>query len=72
MTTFLLSTMLLLTIVAAFAFGVAMGYWVICGLLNLFHPRRTQNKPSSAPVLASTGKRGLRLAERFHASTTAC
>ncbi len=54
MTTFLLSTMLLLTILAAFAFGVAMGYWVICGLLNLFHPSRTQNKASSAPVLAST------------------
>jgi hypothetical protein len=54
MTTILLSTMLLLTIFAAFAFGVAMGYWVICGLLNLFHPRRTVGKASSAPVMAST------------------
>jgi hypothetical protein len=52
MTTFFLSTLLLLTIVAAFAFGVAAGYWVICGLLNLFNPRRTHNKPASAPVLA--------------------
>ena len=52
MTTFLLSTLLLFTIVAAFAFGVATGYWVICGVLNLFHPRRMQNKPSSAPALA--------------------
>jgi hypothetical protein len=54
MTPFLLSTLLLFTIVAAFAFGVAMGYWVICGLLNLFHPSRTQNKPSSTPALAPT------------------
>jgi hypothetical protein len=54
MTTFLLSTLLLFTIVAAFAFGVATGYWVICGVLNLFHPRRMQSKPSSAPALAPT------------------
>ena len=54
MTTFLLSTLLLFTIVAAFAFGVAMGYWVICALLNLFHPNRIANKPSSAPALAPT------------------
>jgi hypothetical protein len=52
MTTFLLSTMLLLTIVAAFAFGVAAGYWVICGFLNLFNPARTRTKPASAPVFA--------------------
>ena len=54
MTTFLLSTLLLFTIVAAFAFGVAVGYWVICGILNLFHPRLTQKTPSSAPSLAPT------------------
>ena len=54
MTTFLLSTLLLVTIVAAFAFGVAMGYWVICGVLNLFHPSRIQSKPASAPALAPT------------------
>jgi hypothetical protein len=54
MATFLLSTLLLFTIVAAFAFGVAMGYWVICGILNLFHPTLTQNKPSSAPALVPT------------------
>jgi hypothetical protein len=52
MTTFLLSTMLLLTIVAAFAFGVAAGYWVICAFLNFFNPVRTRTKPASAPVLA--------------------
>ena len=54
MTTFLLSILLLFTIVAAFAFGVAVGYWVICGVLNLFHPNRTLKKPSSAPALAPT------------------
>jgi hypothetical protein len=54
MTTFFLSTMLLLTIVAAFAFGVAAGYWVICAFLNFFNPRRTRNKPTAAPVLAPT------------------
>ncbi|MFI5116556.1 MAG: hypothetical protein ACHP8B_07635 [Terriglobales bacterium] len=54
MTTFLLSVLLLFTIVGAFAFGVAMGYWAICGLLNLFHPNPTPNKPSSAPALAPT------------------
>jgi hypothetical protein len=52
MTTFFLSTMLLLTIVAAFAFGVAAGYWIICGFLNFFNPRRTRNKPASTAVLA--------------------
>jgi hypothetical protein len=52
MTTFLLSTMLLLTIIAAFAFGVAAGYWVICTFLNLFNPTRTRNKPTRAPALA--------------------
>ena len=54
MTTLLLSALLLLTIVAAFAFGIAAGYWVICGVLNLFHPSRIQQKPSSAPALAPT------------------
>jgi hypothetical protein len=52
MTTFFLSSMLLLTIVAAFAFGVAAGYWVICGFLNLFNPRRTRNHQTATPVLA--------------------
>ncbi|HEX3724544.1 MAG TPA: hypothetical protein VHV31_17270 [Nitrolancea sp.] len=51
MTTFFLSTMLLLTIVAAFAFGVAAGYWVICGFLHFFNPARTR-KPTRAPALA--------------------
>ena len=52
MTTFFLSTLLLLTIVAAFAFGVAAGYWVICLFLNFFNPARTRNKPARTPALA--------------------
>jgi hypothetical protein len=52
MTTFFLSTLLLLTIVAAFAFGVAAGYWVICGFLNFFNPARGHNKTSRSPALA--------------------
>ena len=52
MTTFFLSTMLLLTIVAAFAFGVAAGYWVICGFLNFFNPARTRGGATRTPVLS--------------------
>jgi len=55
MTTFFYSTLLLLTIAAAFAFGVAAGYWVICGFLNLFNPSKPQSKPAPAPSLAPTG-----------------
>jgi len=51
MSTFFFSSMLLLTIVAAFAFGVAAAYWTICAFLNLFSPTRTA-KP--APALAPT------------------
>ena len=54
MTTFLLSFLLLSTIIAAFVFGIAMGYWVICGVLNFFKPRRMPGKPSRAPTLAHT------------------
>jgi hypothetical protein len=54
MTTFFLSTMLLGTIVAAFVFGIAVGYWVICGVLNFFHPARTQRRAARASTLAPT------------------
>ncbi|MFZ0311228.1 MAG: hypothetical protein ABR902_06130 [Candidatus Korobacteraceae bacterium] len=54
MTTLFFSSLLLLTIVAAFAFGVAAGYWVICGFLNLMNPRRSRNKPARATELAPT------------------
>ena len=54
MTTLMLSFLLMFTIVAAFVFGIALGYWAICGVLNLFHPARTQRRAAGAPVLAPT------------------
>jgi hypothetical protein len=54
MNAFMLSFVLLCTIVAAFAFGIALGYWTICGVLYVFHPARTQRKASGAPALATT------------------
>lgn len=55
MTALFYSSLLLLTIIASFAFGIAAGYWVICGFLNLFDPARTQKKPAPKPALAPTG-----------------
>jgi hypothetical protein len=55
MTTFLLSILLLLTIVSAFAFGVAAGYWVIRGFLNFFDPARPRNKMPRTAALAPSG-----------------
>ena len=54
MGTFFNSTLLLLTIVAAFAFGVASGYWVIRGFLNFFNPSRTEANLASKTALAPT------------------
>ena len=54
MSTFFLSSMLLLTIVASFAIGIAAGYWVIRGFLNLFDPARARHKAAHAATLAPT------------------
>ena len=54
MTTFFLSSMLLLTIIGSFVVGIAAGYWVIRGFLNLFDPARTRNKPTRARALVPT------------------
>ncbi len=54
MTTFFLSSLLLLTIVGSFAFGIAAGYWVLRAFLNLFDPARSRNKPARAATLAPT------------------
>ena len=51
MNTFFYSTLLLLTIIAAFGLGVASGYWVICAFLNLFEPAGTQKKATAAATL---------------------
>jgi hypothetical protein len=54
MNTFFYSTLLLLTIIAAFAFGVASGYWVICAFLNLFDPAGTQKEATATAALVSS------------------
>jgi len=54
MTAFMASFLLLFTIVTAFVFGIALGYWTICGVLHLFHPARSRGKASPAPALAPT------------------
>ncbi len=54
MTTFLLTTLFLLTILASFAVGIAAAYWMIWEFLNLFDPKRTGSKPAKAPALAPT------------------
>ena len=53
MNTFLLSFLLLSTIVVAFVFGIAAGYWVICGILNLFEPVQERKKPVTTPALVT-------------------
>ncbi len=52
MTPFLLSFLLLFTIIVAFIFGIVLGYWVVCGILHFFNPARTQNKPSRPRTFA--------------------
>ncbi len=54
MTTFLLLFLMVFTIGTAFLVGIALGYWVICGILNFFNPTRLNNKASRNPVLAPT------------------
>jgi len=55
MTAFMLSFLLLSTIVAAFVFGVAAGYWTICGVLYFFHPARVRRRAGGTPELVPTG-----------------
>jgi len=52
MTPFLLSFLLLFTIVVAFIFGISLGYWAVCGILYFFNPSRNQNKASRTATLA--------------------
>ncbi len=51
MTAFMLSVLLLSTIVVAFVSGITLGYYVIVGILNLFDPARLQKSRSGAPKL---------------------
>ncbi len=48
-----LSILLLLTIVFAFAVGIALGRWVIFGILHFFDPSRTQPKETAASELVT-------------------
>ena len=52
MTPFLLSFLLLFSIIVAFVFGISLGYWAVCGILYFFNPDRTQKKPTRTPSLA--------------------
>ena len=47
---FLLSFLLLFTIMVAFVFGISVGYWAVCGILYFFNPERKQTKPTQAPT----------------------
>jgi hypothetical protein len=52
MTPVLLSFLLLSTIVVSFVFGIALGYWVVCGILNFFNPARLHKGLTRRPTLA--------------------
>jgi hypothetical protein len=47
-----LSILLLLTILFAFAIGIAFGRWAIFGILHFFDPARVQQKTAAANALA--------------------
>jgi len=55
MTAFMLSFLLLFTIVAAFVFGIAAGYWAICGVLHFFHPARVQRRAGAPELVPTSG-----------------
>jgi hypothetical protein len=52
MTPFLLSFLLLFTIIVAFVFGISLGYWAVCGILYFFNPDRKHKKPAHTPTFA--------------------
>jgi hypothetical protein len=54
MTPFLLSFLLLFTIIVSFVFGITLGYWVVCGILHFFNPARTQNRSSRPRTFAAS------------------
>jgi len=53
-TTFLLLFLMIFVTGAAFVLGIVLAYWVIRGILDVFHPARTSEKPARSPVLAPT------------------
>ena len=54
MTPVLLSFLLLFTIVVSFVFGIALGYWAVCGILHFFNPSRVSKRPNPRPTFAAS------------------
>ena len=54
MTPVLMSFLLLFTIVVSFVVGIALGYWVVCGILNFFNPSRTRRARTPRPSFATS------------------
>ena len=54
MTPILMSFLLLFTIVVCFVFGIALGYWAVCGILNFFNPSRTRRSRFPRPNFATS------------------
>ncbi|HZD32351.1 MAG TPA: hypothetical protein VE779_11900 [Candidatus Angelobacter sp.] len=54
MTPVLMSFLLLFTILVSFSLGIALGYWVVCGILNFFNPSRPRKTPNRRPTFAAS------------------
>lgn len=54
MTPVLMSFLLLFTIIVSFVFGIALGYWVVCGILNFFNPARPRRTRTPRPSFATS------------------
>jgi hypothetical protein len=50
-----LSILLLLTIIFAFAVGIALGRWAIFGILHFFDPARKQKETPAAELAPAAG-----------------
>lgn len=55
MTSMFLSILLLLTIVFAFAIGIALGRWAIFGILHFFDPARKQKETAATELAPAAG-----------------
>jgi hypothetical protein len=54
MTPVLMSFLLLFTIVVSFVFGISLGYWVVCGILNFFNPSHSRSSRTPRPSFATS------------------
>lgn len=55
MASMFLSILLLLTIVFAFAIGIALGRWAIFGILHFFDPARKQKEAAATELAPAAG-----------------